>query len=1747
MAAGSGGLSKAGLSAAEQSGVGLKGSLYAPLAVPPAVSKRQVARAWPSVEAATKALKAKRTEQALSLYRKAYTIDPRNIYAASGVADSLFILGRYAEAETAYRRAIVLQPDELRLKRSLGEIAIIRGNLRGANAIWRQVLATAPREFTANYRLAQIAVSGGRASQSLPFYRAALEAQPNNAKVWAQFGEALSYTERGSQARAALNRALGLNPNSIMARVALANLLSWNGDYSNAIVQYKQVLAREAANKPAHIGLADALTYARRPEEAIPQYQSILASDPGSSQARFGLGRALVFASRFDEAISPLRLAVRQQPQNTEALRLLALAQAGRDGSPSANASAALVTYRALLARQTRPEEQAVTLAAIGDLENGQNNIPGARRAYENSLRLAPGNIEASNSLAQILISQGETDQARNVVESALARDPGNVRARILQIVIENRSGNHERALALSRPLEGIPTPNPGDALQLAGALREAGNPDAANRIIARLAANLPANPAQALEVANAVRDSGAFNDSLPLYRRLIQSNPNNLAARLEIAEALTWLSRPAEARAELEYVLNREPQNVEALTRRATVLVREQTPESLALAQLELAKILARDPQNARARIASAELQTVQQKFPAAVVDYRAVLEADPNNLRARLGLARNLYYSRQIEPSIAEYQELLRRAPESNQVKLELGQVYLDLNRLSDAEALFNQVSAERRALLPPLLDGQPILRANGQLSASLLPFRATRSSALQVLGGQILGATRVIGRAIPVAGKPRRYSVERVLLAQATAPDTTQAGGSTPGAGGQASASDVGSASTGSATSGAGNEAAGAGVAASAGGAAGAGVNNAPISVPQTPGAASNSAASASASSAQSSDVATQPQGEAEQVAALRGLGEVRRRQNRLDEAIDFFNRALALDANDERSRIGLAQSLRGKSNYAGALTEVQRVLSVDAGNLPARALRAQLFSLLGRKEEAQTELDAIVSTLDDPDNPARAEDFQVIAGAFVGLQNYETALQVLALGRQKFPDEIILRRANAETLLFARRFPQARAAYEELLVANPRDTDALLGRARVFNYSDALAEAEPAYRALLEAQPENYQGTVELADVLSRRGSYEESARLYRTAIERNANDLQPRLELGRVLRYQREFDQSETVLSDILAIDARYAPALTERGILRGQRGDYEKGLADLDAALEIAPNDLNTVFGLAEVQSYAGQYDKSIRNYRAGLAKDPSNTKGRTELGLVLSYAGRHDEALRELNTVLEQAPQNVSAQIAKASVLARARRLDESVALYNTILQADPRNVRAREGLAEALVLGRDYGQAVQIYDALIADSPGNQSYRLSRARALGYGKRYAEAAAALRAVVSADPQNREARLTLAEVLTNSEVASSRREAIVIYRSILRDEPANVPARVGLGRVLSYTGQYKEAETVLSSVVREAPQNSEALLALAENQRFAGRFFDAGSTYRGVLKLDPANATATEGLRLAGLQTRSSATLAVRSYSDTNGVRVRGIIFGPTFNTRAGQFGVTIEQGRFRDDNVSLKRQALNLLVARQIGPLSARLVLTRLKYGGNAPDKNLYDLSLGRTQGPRFRYFLGASRLDIFESAGAVLRGITADQQRAGVDFPLARKLDLELRYAHYNYSDSNNRNTLGASLFYRLKPGTPSLRVGLGYVRDNTDFFSPLYYTPQDYNAVSVLADYVVDRGPLRYGLFAQHPLTNATGNNGRNRPADTLFGYGSYDLSDLVQVFVNGGIVRSPNFNSNDVTAGVTARF
>jgi hypothetical protein len=170
---------------------------------------------------------------------------------------------------------------------------------------------------------------------------------------------------------------------------------------------------------------------------------------------------------------------------------------------------------------------------------------------------------------------------------------------------------------------------------------------------------------------------------------------------------------------------------------------------------------------------------------------------------------------------------------------------------------------------------------------------------------------------------------------------------------------------------------------------------------------------------------------------------------------------------------------------------------------------------------------------------------------------------------------------------------------------------------------------------------------------------------------------------------------------------------------------------------------------------------------------------------------------------------------------------------------------------------------------------------------------------------------------------------------------------------------------------------------------------------------------------------------------------------------------------------------------------------------------------------------------------------RREVVESLGALQNKILAREVRAGFQHPIGARLDLEGEISRLDYTDGNDRTAFGASLFYRVLNNQPVLRVGLGYRRDDTRFQSPLYYTPQNFNTLAALADLTISTGRSRAGLSAAYPLSDNGGDD--NRPARTLFGYYDYTLSDLVTVFINGGIVDAPTFESRELNVGGTLYF
>ena len=1687
------------------------------------VSKINAANAFPYVNRAAKALAAGDTAGALALYRRAYQLDPTNEYAAPGVGTSLIIQGKFADAATTFRNHLVTNPGDLKSLRGLADALTYQRKYREALGVNNYILARAPRNFASLYQNAQIATYAGDYKLSETFFNRASGVNKSNPEFWASWGESLAY-RRNPRALNAFSRALQLKPDYTRAQLGVADYYVYTSQFAKAVEPLQTVLTAEPNNVEALIALGNALSYINQPRDAVNYYQKALSLKPNNTAARLGLGRALVFSGRDAQGAAELRRVLAAQPGNREALEALAVAQ---------NATAptqALATYQTLLGTTTDAAKRASIFASIGDLQLGAGDLDAAARSYQQAVQLAPKNSEINLSYAQILGYNDDYAAAGPVVEQVLALQPGNPRALALQVQVAAKAGDAARAAQLAANLRGVTPKTAEEALALADALRDAGDNAAATALLVR-ASGLSSDPAIGLRIANATRDGGDYAGSVELYNRLLRADPNDVPARINLARALYYDNNLDEAGNQIDQVLQLDAENPDALLVRAEVLLAGDTEQGREGAGKIAQGLLARGD-NPAARIINADILTSRQQFASAIEQYRSALQAEPNNLQAQLGLARNLYYARQVDEAIREYQTLIARAPADTLPRLELAQILLDRNRFSEAEQLFNEVltlqqrgvaaiPAARRASergqlarLSPQSSRNSIIK--NKPIAKLSAVSMDDAQALQIVTvalAQVKPKTRIAQAASPTIGvggqpgtaAPPAASFPTIPGGAPVAPAESLPGtlpedgafvptAPLPPQGGMRSRTIVPRVPT------------------------GAGENQV-FTAPLAPGGSINSTTS-------------------DRVKAYAGLGEVRLRQGRFAEALELFTQALQLDPNDATARIGAARSLRGQSNYTGALSEIDQALQVAPSNLKARVLRAQLLADTGQGAAAQSELDSLIGSLPED---APLDTILTLVEALNSLRNYTASLQLLDVATDLYPREPAPVRLKAETLNFAGRYPDSLAIYDQLIAADPQDSEAILGKARVYNYSNQLPLAETTYRQVLTATPDDYQVMTELADVLGRRGNYPDAIQLYALAIQGNPSDLATRVELARVQRYAGRETDAEATLTQVLDADARNVSALTERGILRGVQGSYAPAIADLEQALQIAPQDPTAQLGLAEVQGYAGQYEQSIAGYRAVLARDPNNEKARTELGQVLSYSGDDTAALRELDTVLASNPTNITARLAKADVLGRGDRTADAVRIYNDVLTADPRNVRARSGLADTYVTGRRYADAIKIYDQLIAAEPDNSTYKISRARALGYNRQFVPASNALRAIIAAEPENLAARLAFAEVGTNSGNAGLRNGAIAEYRRLIAADASNVPARVGLARALSYGGQTREAESTLNTVLAANPGNVEARVALGETQRFAGKPFDARDTYKTALQTDPNNIGAQAGLDATFRQTRPSVGVGGSYYNDTNGVRLKSLNVNGALRTRGGVIGVIAEQGRFEQGPFETDRSNIGLSYAKAFGPIQAVAAISRLKYDG-APERFLYDVSLSNSSVARRRYFIGTGRRDVYESAQAVVQGITATTYRGGVNVPIGSRLDFEVQGIYYRYSDDNSRYSILPALYYRFRPTNPSLRLGIGYTYDDSDEFRNIYYSPQNFSSFAALADYQNNIGKTRYGFNAAVQLTDATGAGGINRPADTLFGYISRDVGNSLELFANGGIVRSPDFKSDQINFG-----
>ena len=492
------------------------------------------------------------------------------------------------------------------------------------------------------------------------------------------------------------------------------------------------------------------------------------------------------------------------------------------------------------------------------------------------------------------------------------------------------------------------------------------------------------------------------------------------------------------------------------------------------------------------------------------------------------------------------------------------------------------------------------------------------------------------------------------------------------------------------------------------------------------------------------------------------AVGGLGLVRLRQGRSDEATELLNRA---------SQLNPAEAARWTKALAGS-------------------------KLAGTYHR----IDSLIAT-----------------------GRYNEARQLAVDTLQVAPDQAALKVKLADMDRRQGRTAEAERGYRSVLASEPGNIAALQGLSGLLASDGRVSEAQALARRI-PGMGNRFLQDMRAADLQAeadRADNAGEKVTLLTSALAEKPDDPWIRLHLAQALLKSSRQQEAREVMEPILSTDRHLtAEQLQAAVFFSSQVNDFDR----IRQLLRTLPAQARTQ-SIKQVEMRLEDHDRiatlpadetDARFYVRRLADTMSDPTGIRGAGVASQLVGAGKPALAVffLRSLLSSAPHLTAQQrLAYAGSFLGVRRTEEARHLMEGLAgaQLTPEEERERHDITTGLAVTRSdqlnaKGDQAEAYEALrpvLADNPSDTSARMALVRLYEARQENAKADEIVRAVVNRDPDDLEARLALVKLEAQ---AGQKDEARVNAEALKERAPTDPRAWIAAARVAEMDGNWRES-----------------------------------------------------------------------------------------------------------------------------------------------------------------------------------------------------------------------------------------------------------------------------------------------------------------------------------------------------
>ncbi|MGF6400365.1 tetratricopeptide (TPR) repeat protein [Pseudomonas frederiksbergensis] len=556
----------------------------------------------------------------------------------------------------------------------------------------QQVATTASKEWQPPAEVARglKALKEGDQATAEQAFQARLKSRPDDADALGGLGVIRQQQHRLAEAEKLLSQATRQNDGSRW-QVALNEVRYWSalqqardaqakGQTAQAQVLVNQALRLNPNGVDARLALADIQASAGQFDDAQRNYRQILNQRRDDPQAQEGLVNVLLKSGKNDEALQLINsLPATGQAKIGQSARLQAL--------------------------------RATQLAALAEQ---RNDLPAARNALQDALRVEPDNIWTRFALARLNLAMGEPQKARDLINAMLQARPDNADALYVSALLSVQMGEWKAAqttLGRLRPDQRTPDMDALAAdvslnLQLRQAIElgKRGQRQEALTLLDRIQPTANNSPDRMASLASAYVDIGEPTRALALMRGQLQNTTAPSADFiLQYAAVLLKTGEDAQVNEILRDLQNR-PLNAPARKRFDDLLYlyrirqADQLRErgNLASAYDTLAPALAQRPGDSAAVAALARMYSANGDTAKALELYKPLLQRQPNDPQLLLGAADAAVLAQDTAFAEQALQQLLKTESGNPQTLTEAARRYQNMGQTGTATDLLRKAVA-------------------------------------------------------------------------------------------------------------------------------------------------------------------------------------------------------------------------------------------------------------------------------------------------------------------------------------------------------------------------------------------------------------------------------------------------------------------------------------------------------------------------------------------------------------------------------------------------------------------------------------------------------------------------------------------------------------------------------------------------------------------------------------------------------------------------------------------------------------------------------------------------------------------------------------------------------------------------------------------------------------------------------------------------------------------------------------------